>query len=120
VGIETKEGDVPDFAFALPVLPGREELDHQTLEEMDGVRRDEYEAALRDAGIRRHAVWHQETPDGTMAIVYMQADDEAGIATFGSSDAPFNRWFRDKMKEVHGIDISQPGAPVRKVHDVAR
>lgn len=53
-----------------------------------------------------------------MAVVYMEADDEAGFAPFGSSDAPFNRWFRDQMKEVHGIDISQSGPPPKKVHDV--
>ena len=109
---------LPAVAFALPVLPGKEELDHQTFEEMEGTRRDEYEAAMREAGITRHVVWHQETPDGTMAVVYMEADDEAGVAQFGSSDAPFNRWFRDQMKEVHGIDISEPAPPPKKVHDV--
>ena len=108
---------MPGIAFALPVQHGKEELDRQMLEEMSGARRDDYEAALRDAGITRHAVWHQETPDGTIAVVYMEADDEAGVAKFGSSDAPFNRWFRDQMKEVHGIDISQSGPPPRKVHD---
>jgi hypothetical protein len=109
---------LPGIAFAIPVLPGKEELDRQTLEEMDGARRDEYEAALRDAGITRQIVWHQETPNGTLALVYVEADDEAGVAKFGSSDAPFNRWFRDKMQEVHGVDISLPGPPITKVHDV--
>ena len=108
---------MPAIAFALPVLPGKEDLDRKTLDEMAGARREEYEAALRDAGIRRQTVWHQETPNGTLALVYMEADAEAGVATFGSSDAPFNRWFRETMKEVHGIDISQPGPPITKVHD---
>ena len=32
-----------------------------------------YEAALKDAGITRQAVWHQQTPDGgTLAIVYIE------------------------------------------------
>ena len=43
---------------------------------MAGARRDEYEAALKDAGITRQAVWHQQTPDGgTLAIVYIEATD---------------------------------------------
>ena len=110
---------MPSIAFAIPVLPGKEELDRQTLDEMAGSRRDEYEDALRDAGITHHVVWHQETPDGTLAIVYMEADDaEAAAGRFGSSDEPFNRWFRDQMQEVHGIDISEPGPPVEKVHDL--
>lgn len=77
-----------EVAFALPVLPGQEQRDRQTLEELAGDRRDEYEAALAEAGVTRHAVWHQETPDGTLAIVYMVADDESGVGRFAASDAP--------------------------------
>lgn len=43
---------------------------------MAGARRDQYEAALKEAGIKRQAVWHQQTPDGgTLAIVYVEATD---------------------------------------------
>ena len=109
---------MPAIAFAIPILPGNEARDRKTFEEMEAARREDYEAALRDAGITRHTVWHQETPDGTIAVVYMEADDEAGVAKFASSDAPLTRWFRDQMKEVHGIDISQSGPEVTKVHDI--
>jgi hypothetical protein len=108
-----------EIVFALPVVPGKEELDHAAFAEMEDARREEYEAALRAAGITRHAVWHQETPDGTLALVYMQADDPgAAAAQFGSSDEAFNSWFREQMKEVHGIDISQASPQVHKVHDL--
>ncbi len=110
---------MPGFAFTLPVVPGKEELDRQTLDEMAGSRREEYEAALRDAGITRQTVWHQETPNGTMAVVYVEAEDgEAAVAKFGSSDESFNTWFREQMEEVHGIDISESGPPTRQVHDI--
>lgn len=107
------------FAFSIPVVRGKEELDRSTLDEMLGARRDEYEAALRDAGITRQAIWHQETPAGTVAVVYVEGDDpEAAVAQFGSSDEPLNAWFRDQMKEVHGVDISQGAPRARKVHDI--
>ncbi len=108
-----------EFAFSIPVVPGKEELDRSTLDEMLGARRGEYEAALRNAGITRQAVWHQETPGGTVAVVYVEGDDpETAIAQFGSSDEPLNTWFREQMKDVHGVDISQ-GAPLAtKVHDI--
>ncbi len=110
---------MPGFAFAIPVVPGKEELDRSTLDEMAGPRRDEYEAALRQAGITRQAIWHQHTPDGTIAVVYVEGDDpEAGVAQFGSSDEPFNVWFRDRMKEVHGLDISEAAPQGTKVHDL--
>ena len=109
---------MPAFAFALPVVPGKETLDRETLEEMQGTRRAEYEDQMRAAGITRHTVWHQQTPDGTIAVVYMEAEDEAAIGAFGASAAPLNTWFRERMKEVHGLDITQPGPPVEKVHDI--
>jgi hypothetical protein len=90
-----------------------------TMDEMAGSRREEYEAALRQAGITRQTVWHQETPDGTVAVVLVEGDDpEAGIAQFGSSDEPLNAWFREQMKEVHGVDISEAQPQATKVHDI--
>ena len=110
---------MPGFAFSIPVVQGKEELDRSTLDEMLEARRAEYEAALRQAGLTRQAVWHQETPDGTVAVVYVEGDDpEAGIAQFGSSDQPLNTWFRAQMKEVHGVDISQAELRATKVHDI--
>jgi hypothetical protein len=107
-----------EIVFAVPVLPGMEELDRRTLDEMADSRRDEYEAALREAGITRQAVWHQETPDGTIALVYIEADNSDAAQRFSASDADISRWFVERMKEVHGIDVSQPPPPVNKVHDL--
>lgn len=107
------------FAFSIPVVPGKEELDRATLDEMLGSRRDEYEAALRDAGLTRQAIWHQETPNGTVAVVYVEGSDpQAGVARFGSSNAPLNTWFRERMKDVHGVDISQAELRGESVHDI--
>ena len=109
---------MPAIAFAIPILPCNEALDVDTFDEMEGARRGDYEAALRDAGVTRHTDWHQETPDGTLAIVYMESQDDAGVAKFASSDAPLHRWFRERMKNVHGIDISEAGPPPKQVHDI--
>ena len=109
---------MPGFAFSIPVVPGNEELDRRTFDEMLDARRDEYEAALRQAGITRQAVWHQETPGGIVAVDVEGDDPEAGIAQFGSSDEPLNTWFREQMKEVHGVDISQTELRATKVHDI--
>jgi hypothetical protein len=107
------------FAFSIPVVPGKEELDRRTFDEMLGARRQEYEAALRQAGVTRQTVWHQETPEGTVAVVYVEGNDpQAGIEQFGSSDEPLNTWFREQMKELHGVDISEVQLRATKVHDI--
>lgn len=108
-----------EIVFAIPVVPGKEDLDRRILDELAGTRRDEYDAALRDAGIARQSVWHQQSPDGILALVHIVADNPDGAQRFSSSNAPLNAWFRSQMKEVHGVDISQPLPPIRKVHDTA-
>ena len=107
-----------EIVFTNRVVPGKEDLDRQTRDEMAGARRDEYAAALKDAGITRQAVWHQQTPDGgTLAIVYIEATDPDAQQRFVSSVAEISRWFVQRMEEVHGRDVSQPPLPVELVHD---
>jgi len=84
-----------EIVFAIPIMHGKEEVDRQTREEMAGARRDEYAAALKDAGITRQAVWHQQMPDGgTLAIVYIEGTDPDGHQRFVSSDADISRLVR--------------------------
>ena len=71
---------------------------------------------MRDAGISRHAAWHQQTPDGTSP--WSRKRMTAGEWKVHSIRCAFDAWFREVMKEVHGLDISQPGPPVTKVLDV--
>ena len=65
-----------EIVFAIPIVRGKENLHRQTREELAGARRDEYAAALKDAGITRIAVWHQQIPDGgTLGIIYVEGSD---------------------------------------------
>ena len=107
-----------EIVFAIPIMHGKEEVDRQTRDEMAGARRDEYAAALKDAGITRQAVWHQQMPDGgTLAIVYIEGTDPDAHQRFVSSDADISRWFVQRMQEVHGRDVSQPPLPVELILD---
>ena len=39
-------------------------------------------------------------------MVYLEADDLAAAFTIlGSSAEPFDRWFRDHVRQVHGITL---------------
>lgn len=103
---------MPSVAFCAPIIPGKEETDRKGFEEVLGPRREEYDASRRRAGITREMVWHQEAPDGTVAVVFLEADDiPASMQALATSDDPFDRWFRVLVKEVHGIDLSEGGPP---------
>jgi hypothetical protein len=107
-----------EIIFAIPIMRGKEDRDRETRDEMAGARREEYAAALKEAGITRQAVWHQQMPSGgALAIVYIEADDPEAHERFASSDSEISRWFVERMQEVHGRDVSEPPLPVELVHD---
>ena len=115
----TEERAMPAVSFVVPVLSGKEEADLAWMEEMTGPRREEYESSWKQLGVTRHAVWHQQTPDGTVAVVYMEADNIArAMEGVASSDDPFNQWFRDRVQDVHGIDLEAGSPPQsQQIHD---
>jgi hypothetical protein len=97
------------FAFIAPILPGKEHADKGYMQEAVGPRRQEYVAWRRSQGITCEAVWHQQTPQGTVAIVYMEADDpQRALQSMGTSNEPIAQWFRQCILEVHGLDLTQP------------
>jgi hypothetical protein len=106
-------------AFAIPLLPGRTDADRIALAScQDGPRTEAYQDARRRAGIIREAVWIQPTPGGDVAVVYLEADDLATAFTIlGTSDEAFDRWFRDHVRDVHGVALEDGFTPPELVLD---
>jgi hypothetical protein len=93
------------IAFACPLVVGQTDAIRIALASCwVGQRREAYQDARRRAGIVREAVWIQHASGGDVAIVYLEADD-LGIAfsILGTSAEPFDRWFRDHVRPVHGV-----------------
>jgi hypothetical protein len=100
------------IGFVVPVPSGKEQADRDWMSTLDGERRAEYRSAWKDAGFKHHTVWQQQTPNGTVDIVYLEADDiPAAMRTISSSDAPFHRWFRERVLDVHDLDLTQGNQP---------
>ena len=110
---------MPAIAFALPLLDGQTEADRSAMTSCwTGARREPYQDARRRAGITREAVWIQPTPDGDMAVVYLEADDlGTALDLLGDSSEPFDRWFRDLVRQVHGISLESGFTPPELVLD---
>jgi hypothetical protein len=70
----TTSGDAA--AFAIPLLPGKTDIDRREMRSCwQGDRRAAYEASRKRLGITREAVWIQQLPSGDIAIVHLEADD---------------------------------------------
>ena len=111
---------MPTIAFVVPVLPGKEDADREGMEQLTaGADAEAYMASRRAQGFQREAVWHQETPDGTVAIVMWEVEDpERAFGAIATSEEPLDRRFREFLKDVHGIDVaSDPPPNVRPVSD---
>jgi hypothetical protein len=96
-------------AFVVPLLPGQTEASRVALASCwEGARKEAFQDARRRAGIIREAVWIQPAPDGDVAVVYLEADDiGAALTTLGTSEEPFDRWFREHVRQVHGIALAR-------------
>ena len=97
------------FAIALPILPRKLEQWKHFCQEMSGPLRSEYEASRKRLGMTREVAFLQPTPQGDMAVIYAEAQDVQRVFEgFGMSQEPFDVWFREQVKEIHGVDLSQP------------
>jgi len=102
------------YAFVMPVVPGKEEIDAEMLRRMGapGPEHDAYISARRSQGLTHEAVWHQKTPMGTFAIILLEgADMAASFGKIASSDEPFAVQFREFVKSVHNVDLANDPPP---------
>jgi hypothetical protein len=97
------------IAFTAPILPGKAEAFKRFSQEMLGPHRREYEASRQRKGVRVERAYLQQTPQGDIAILYCEVDDPAHFfQELGTSNDPFDRWFRQQALDIHGIDLGGP------------
>ncbi len=96
------------LALAIPILPGKTEQWKRFLAELRGPRFADYAASRQRFGVRERAFLNS-TPLGDIVVVTLDGDDPTGaFQRFGSTDDPFTRWFVQQVKEIHGVDLTQP------------
>ncbi len=105
--------------FVLPLVPGMTEVDRTAMTSCwNGERKAAFEDARRRAGITREAVWIQATPQGDVVVVYTEADDlNAAFKAIATSEEPFDRWFRDHVRQVHGVALEDGFRPPEQILD---
>ncbi|HEV8580912.1 MAG TPA: hypothetical protein VGX68_17740 [Thermoanaerobaculia bacterium] len=100
---------------AFPVLPGKESELRRFAAEMAGDRRSEAAAFYRSFGVIRES-WHlQHTEHGAwiIGVTELTEDLETKAQAYATSQRPFDRWFKDQVEKISGInqDIEPLGPP---------
>ncbi len=100
---------MPMIAMALPIPAEKYPIWRETVLSFSGPRSAEYDASRRRLGVVRQGAWVQQTPEGPMEVLVIEAIDPAaffeGLAT---SQEPFDVEFREFLLDVHGIDLTEP------------
>lgn len=121
---ETEKGGKTMDAVVLvsPVLPGKVDAWKDWSRELsEGPRRDEFVAFMKKCGVSRDRCWLQAGPEGTLSVVLYEGETPGMfLQQMGTSQEPFAVWFRGKVKDLHGMDLSapMPGPPPELVTDI--
>jgi len=96
------------LALAAPIRPGMHEAWRRFIQEIEGRRHGQYEASRQRLGIISEAAWLVETPQGAMALLYLEAEEPLHLlARLVVSESTFDRWFLRQVQELHGLDLAQ-------------
>jgi hypothetical protein len=88
-------------------------------EECRGSRRAEFEDFHRRVGLSKESWYLQQSPQGELFVLVIEGDPLGAVQKLGASNESFDVWFRERAKEVHGVDFSQPlpGPPPEQVFE---
>lgn len=96
------------FNGVFPVQAGKEDDARAFAAETFGARRADYEAQLARGGITRETWSLQETPMGSLMVVWFDGDVEKVFSDLATDDSEFSVWFRARVLDVTGVDLSAP------------
>jgi hypothetical protein len=100
---------MPLIVRTFPVLPGKEEDIRKLAAELAGPRREAAREFYKSFGVARESWHYQETPHGPVVIGVTEiADPVAKAQEYAESNRPFDRWFKDQVRNLTGIDPDRP------------
>jgi hypothetical protein len=109
---------MPWFAAALPVQAGKED---EARKRGEGFRKhlEEYTRLNKEAALKRHMEFLQETPYGSTIIVLYEFEGDGSKLGRAFTGSDYDKWWTGHIKDVHGIDLTQPAPPpkVSLVHE---
>lgn len=98
------------LAFAVPILPGKTEAWKKWMEELHGLRKQDFLASRKRFGVAVERVYLQNHPGGDLAIISVEGEDvEKFPQKLAASKEPFDVWLQKMVLEIYGVDLSKKG-----------
>jgi hypothetical protein len=97
-----------------PIVAGKMDTWKHWANDLQNSRAEEFEEFNARYGLTRHSAWLAETPTGQMvAVLHEGPGAENFMSKLATSDNEFDVWFKQRVKEFHNIDLSEPlpGSP---------
>ena len=95
------------IVLTFPILNGKVEAWRRFCQELCGFQRKPFEASRQRLGITRERLALVETAFGATAVTTLEAPDVAqALGQIIASDLPFDVWYRDKLQELHGVNLA--------------
>ncbi len=103
-----KKGVMTTLTVVLPLLPGKQEAWRRFCQTLQGSRCREYDAWQERIGITKQEIWLSQTLHMDLVRVHLQVEHpEYMLADLAASHRPFDRWLRQQLLELYGLDLMQ-------------
>ncbi len=106
------------LVLTLPIATGKVEAWRRFCQELSGSQLQMYINSRRRLGITAERMALVENGFGATAVTTLEATDiSLVVSQMISSDYPFDRWYRERMQDLHGINLAgykeflQPAPP---------
>ena len=98
---------MPCIVLTLPIFAGKVEAWRRFCQELSGSRRQMYIDSRRRLGITHEQLALMETAFGSASVTMLEASDvDRALGQIISSVLPFDRWYRERLQELHGVDLA--------------
>ena len=90
-----------------PILPGQTEACRRFVQRINDGWGDAYTASRAGMGIHEEQIWIHETAAAATVIFLIEArSPDAVLQALASSQHPFDRWFRQQVQALLGLDLT--------------
>jgi hypothetical protein len=105
--------------LTFPILVGKVESWRRFCQELSGSKLQMYLSSRRRLGITQEQMVLVETPFGTTVMTALEAHEVGwALGQIITSNLPFDRWYREKIQEFHGISLTGYGQFVEPIQSL--